>query len=159
MKTKIVRIECKSCKGTGLYQGFCEKEGCAVICTNCKGQGVSTETYIEFTGRNKLKGIERVFKTSGMFYHAPKNTFFEDDKVTIRFEDGGCTYDKWLNGAEPKPVKDLYCPYIWDRNSYPIKRCDGGMNTFSSKITDCKFQCDKLECWRLYEEKNEEGKE
>ena len=32
---KTIQIECPSCKGTGLYKGYAEKDDCAVICANC----------------------------------------------------------------------------------------------------------------------------
>lgn len=34
-----VKEECTDCHGTGLYSGFCEAKGEAVICTGCDGQG------------------------------------------------------------------------------------------------------------------------
>ena len=34
---KEIQIECPACHGTGLYQGMCEQDGCAVVCTECGG--------------------------------------------------------------------------------------------------------------------------
>jgi hypothetical protein len=60
--------ECTKCKGTGLYVGFAEPPGTAVICRTCKGiggiEGPQTRTWQnskEYTGRKKYEGIERVF--------------------------------------------------------------------------------------------------
>ena len=58
---KEIQIECPSCKGTGLYVGVCERDGCAVVCTQCKGKGYTTYRYNDFTGRKIREGIKRVF--------------------------------------------------------------------------------------------------
>lgn len=39
---KEIQIECPACHGTGLYQGMCEQDGCAVVCTKCDGKGYTT---------------------------------------------------------------------------------------------------------------------
>ena len=54
-----VTVVCHSCDGTGLYQGFAEKDGCAVICSSCDGKGgvEIKHVYERFTKRKKKKGV------------------------------------------------------------------------------------------------------
>ena len=48
------------CKGTGLYSGWAEPKGTAVICSYCNGKGWYTYFYKVFSKRKKLKGIKSV---------------------------------------------------------------------------------------------------
>lgn len=57
-----IKIECPSCRGTGLYKGFAEPKGCAVICTDCGGAGFKQYQYKIFTGRKEMPDIETVIK-------------------------------------------------------------------------------------------------
>lgn len=61
-----MRIECSACNGTGLYSGFAEPEGVAVICSRCSGKGYGHGT-VQFTGRKRLKGIHTVWLDSGLW--------------------------------------------------------------------------------------------
>lgn len=150
---KEIVIECPECKGTGLYKGMAERDDCAVVCSRCHGNGYYTYRYNEFTGKKIKEGVQRVFKKSCGYIQTNKN-ITTNEGTLIRFEDGGCTYQEWLNGIEPKPVKDLYCPYCWDNRGIgnePIERCKQGRNDFGL-ISDCDFWEDKLSCWNEYEE-------
>lgn len=152
-KNTIV-IQCPSCKGAGLYQGMAERNGAAVVCHSCKGTGQTTYTYEDFTGRKVKEGVERVFAGSFGYVHTAEN-FQSADAGLIRFEEGGCTYQEWLNGAEPKPVKDLYCPYIWNNTgsgNEPCSRCKDG-NKLGRRISTCTLFNDKAKCWEEYESK------
>ena len=44
---KIIEFDekCKSCKGTGVYQGLAEKNGSGVVCYKCKGTGCHHVTF------------------------------------------------------------------------------------------------------------------
>ena len=156
-----VDVVCASCKGTGLYRGMAERDGSAVVCSNCKGTGkvTVTHTYEEFAERKPITDVTRVFAGSFGYVHAADDVVAEDGKV-IAFSKGGCTYEEFLNGEEPKPVKELYCPYAWTNqgmqeddhpdhefyteNCRPVKNWGGF-------ISDCKKYGDKSECWALYE--------
>jgi len=155
---KTLVIECQSCGGTGLYIGRAEKGKCAVVCYVCKGTGKVEFYYKKFTGRKKRDDVERVFKSSYGYVHTHKNITDSSGKL-IRFEEGGCTYDEWLNGAEPKPVKDLYCPYQWDNRGMgnePCSRCKEGVPPFGW-LAKCKFHNDKDRCWEEYERSDANG--
>lgn len=62
-----IKVECDSCRGTGVYSGFAEPEGVAVVCLGCKGTGESSVTYREFTGRKRRRGIREVRRSGGSF--------------------------------------------------------------------------------------------
>lgn len=141
-----IEIECQSCDGTGLYRGMCEDGKCAVVCGKCNGTG-KTEFHYEPFKRRKIKpNVLRVFKSSFGYGHSDKNT------NSIEFSRGGCTYDEWLKGEQPKPVKDLYCPYMWNGQKYTLDKCK--KLVFGDRISDCHEWNNKAKCWSEYEMKN-----
>lgn len=145
-ETKEIIIECPSCKGTGLYKGIAERNQCAVICHTCDGKGFTSYKYREFNGRKHKPNVTRIFQNSCGYVHSAVN------QKGIKFEEGGCTYSEWLSGARPKPVKDLYCPYIWDNKGYgnePCSRCKEGCGF--GVISNCRYFADKAACWKEYE--------
>lgn len=109
---KTVEIECPSCKGTGLYAGICERDGAAVVCTTCGGKGYTTYSYNEFTGKKVKEGVKRVFQKTCGYIHGSEDYTTPEGKV-IHFSQYGCTYEEWLNGKEPTPMEELYCPYVY----------------------------------------------
>lgn len=68
-KTKQEKIvhECRDCKGTGLYSGFCEAQGEAVICVRCEGKGWVEYSYTPFTGRKRRVGVKSIRRSRGSF--------------------------------------------------------------------------------------------
>ena len=144
---KKIVIECSTCKGTELYKGMSERDNCAVVCSVCKGTGKVDFYYNEFEGRKKRSDVKRVFKSSCGYVHSDKDVTTEDGKV-IKFSEGGCSYEEWLNGKEPKPVEDLYCPYIWNNTGMghePLNDCKEHCG-FGSISACKKYDC-KEECW------------
>lgn len=61
----VIDIECRSCNGTGLYVGFAEPKGIAVVCVACKGGGCERLTYTPFTARKPRTGITTVRRSAG----------------------------------------------------------------------------------------------
>lgn len=61
----MVRARCDTCNGSGVYQGFAEKKGEAVVCEACEGEGCHTITYTPFAGRTTVKGVEKVYWSAG----------------------------------------------------------------------------------------------
>ncbi len=57
-----IKQECEVCRGTGLYSGFMEPKGVAVICRVCDGKGWHIHRYNEFTGRKKKEGIRSIIR-------------------------------------------------------------------------------------------------
>ena len=48
MKISEVKINCESCKATGIYSGYAEPEGTAVICKDCGGRGFKVATLFNY---------------------------------------------------------------------------------------------------------------
>lgn len=150
------KAECSSCGGSGLYQGMGEREGAAVVCHTCDGTGCENIniSYTPFTKKKKISSVKRVFKDSCGYMHGPEDVTTKEG-VTIRFSDGGATYEDWMKGVDPKPVKDLYCPYLWTRQNLQSKDVGGLYKTRCDKIlgcsiSDCKMWPDKATCWEIY---------
>ena len=65
-------VECADCGGTGLYRGFMEREGEAVICIRCGGKGSQTLAFREFTGRKRKNGVQKIRSGSGTILDNPQ---------------------------------------------------------------------------------------
>lgn len=160
MKTVIdEKIVCKSCGGTGLYKGMAELGDCAVICTTCKGTGCQDfhYEYEKFEKRILRHNIKRVFKSSCGYAHTDK------DMPGCQFSKAGCSYGDFLDGVEPLPVKELYCPYLFSNQAMQNKGhkdysfykyfCKEQVDkTLGKRISDCEMFKNKGVCWRRLEE-------
>ena len=62
-----VLAECSSCNGTGLYRGFAEREGVAVVCVVCNGTGCTKLRYKPFVKRHGRRDVKYVHRSKGMF--------------------------------------------------------------------------------------------
>jgi hypothetical protein len=147
-----VDIECQSCGGTGLYVGMAERDGAAVVCCRCKGSGKFHHkfTYTPFVSRVKRKDVRRVFGNGCGYVHSADNVVMED-KTQINFTQAGASYDEWLNGKKPIPLKTLYCPLQWSSQRWSHKGCPN-----IGCITSCPSRCNMDKCWKLYDEENKE---
>lgn len=63
-----VKAECSSCGGTGLYCGFAEPKGTAVVCHTCRGTGCQSIKYTPFTQRKRKSGVQRVMTDGGIWF-------------------------------------------------------------------------------------------
>jgi len=61
------KITCKSCDGTGLYQGLAERKNEAVVCIDCIGKGWTLFQFEPFEYRKKKPGIETIKISQGKF--------------------------------------------------------------------------------------------
>ena len=153
---KTITIECPDCKGTGLYVGCAERDGAAVVCYMCNGTGQKEYKYREFTGRNKRSNVKRVFRPSN--YVIGADDIVNDEGVTLHFSRYGCTYEEWLNGADPKPMEELVCPYMHDNRGMgnePCSRC--ARQPYTARINQCRYFSDKANCWKEYHANKYEG--
>ncbi|MCK5610744.1 hypothetical protein KAR91_53215 [Candidatus Pacearchaeota archaeon] len=140
-----INIKCQTCNGTGLYSGTGERGKCAVVCNLCKGKGCVDFRYEEFAKREKRYGVVRVFESSHGFVHS------HEDKNGIKFSKGGTSYEEWLKGADPKPVKDLYCPMVWTgQKCSSTLGCDKLVG-LGNRISSCRRQDTKAQCWIQWE--------
>lgn len=64
---KEIQTQCPSCDGGGLYQGFAERKGEAVVCLSCKGSGATTISYTPYTGRKQTRNVNIVRVSRGSF--------------------------------------------------------------------------------------------
>jgi len=60
-----LKTECKACSGTGLYVGFMEGKGQAVICVGCTGTGCREIEVKKYAGRKPRSGITKIRGGSG----------------------------------------------------------------------------------------------
>ena len=155
-----IKINCKSCGGTGLYIGMAERNGAAAVCSTCSGTGYTDFNYTPFTKKETRKDVKRVFEGSFGYVHSSENIITHDGR-TLYFSDAGVSYDDWLQGKEPKPVKELYCPYIWtsqdlQKENHPkhnlYKNFCGKFLNLGGSITSCQQYNNKKECWKIYGE-------
>lgn len=152
-------IQCSACFGTGVYVGMAERDGAAVICSRCDGSGHMkwTSTLYKFTGRKIKSGVERVYANGGGYMISSKDVTREDGTI-IKFSQAGVSYDKWIEGQKPEPIRDLLCPFQHtdhalqskDVNDLYKTRCRDSLEC-GRLISDCKHQKDKAKCWEIYE--------
>lgn len=64
---ETIKAECSACGGTGLYSGFAEPKGIAVICLTCDGTGCDEFYYKPFTKRKGRRDILTVSRSRGRF--------------------------------------------------------------------------------------------
>jgi hypothetical protein len=153
---KRINIECEFCDGTGLNKGEYEemKMSCAAICSRCNGTGCIKFEYKKFKGRKLRDDIVKVFPNSFGFVHFSDDFEFKDGDL-IHYSKYGCSYQEWLKGVFPKPVKELYCPRIYNQSLvHEIleleKKCLSSKHLYGG-ITSCKYYKDKAVCWEIFE--------
>lgn len=83
-----LEYECDDCRGTGLYSGFCEAKGTAVVCLGCDGSGKAVFKYSPFMGRKKRTDIKTVSRSRGSFIGTGVGAVGKS-----------VTYDEFLRGA------------------------------------------------------------
>lgn len=151
-----LKINCPTCRATGLRTSPYEIGDCAVICPDCKGTGCVETSYEPFTKRRAARHVKWVFRAVGGIMHkldeirsSPKSAPF-----------GGVPYAAWLKGAEPKPVTVLYCPFQWtdgdiQDDDHPANRlfeeqCDAIYNAYD-EICPGRTDPRRLSiCWRRF---------
>lgn len=62
-----MNLECMSCGGTGLYRGFAEPKGTAVVCLYCKGTGCADIGRTPFIKRKERTDVDTVSRSRGTF--------------------------------------------------------------------------------------------
>lgn len=88
---ETIKVECEACGGTGLYAGFAEPKGTAVVCLECNGTGCIKIDFTPFTRRKGIKGIQNVSLSRGSFIGTGVGPT------------GGCiTYQEFQQGKMPQ---------------------------------------------------------
>ena len=88
-----VKAECRSCGGTGLYCGFAEPKGVAVVCLGCRGTGCEAIEYKPFVRRNEKNGVKTVRLSQGSMLITGVGPDLMCDSIT---------YARFKNGELPK---------------------------------------------------------
>ena len=155
----VIEYECDKCHGTGLYRGVCEKDGAAVVCHYCNGSGSVIKTVIPFEGKKRLEGVKRVYDSAYNRFISAVDLMGDDGRI-IEFSKWGCTYEEWLAGVEPAPMKGLVCPYLQYNKGIghePLgEKCIEGIGPISFPIDKCKHYADKAKCWEEFEQKQKQ---
>ena len=136
-----IELECVSCGGTGLYVGFGERNGVAVVCKACDGTGKEILQYKPFTKRRNRKGVATVFAVNpgiGLSVEIP----------------GGLPYIDWKAGkpfTRGSELRDHTCPCWWfqgaDYDRKPEWEECRGVCAFSA----CKQFKSKEKCWQRFD--------
>jgi len=146
-------VECYECKGTGIYKGCAERGGAGVVCQRCKGTGMIhiKHTYEPFIGRKIHPNVNRVYQTSARFIITDEDT--ELDGKVFKFSEAGVSYADWLEGKNPKPIKELHCPLQHFIQGTPIgeflKEKGPCRDKLRLDISKCAEK-HKEECWEYY---------
>lgn len=149
-------IECKSCKGTGVYVGMGERDGAAVVCSTCKGTGKQhyVVKYTLFTKRKIRDDVKRVYKRGYGYCLAPKLIDFKRiGPVDMTKE--GVSYEEFLNGEMPEHIKALACPMLADQGMVHgtelyEKKCHIFIGAGDS-IVQCPCYGQRAECWEMFD--------
>ena len=158
-KTIEFDCECDSCKGTGLYQGFAESKGVAVVCRSCRGKGWYREKITYNTTDGKLKRRKDI---KLVIEYNPGIGVGENKERGITLKDfGGMSYEDWARGL-PFPTKSemraFCCPAWWYQSSdYKLKpnwECCPCLGMF----TDCKYYKSKEKCWERFDKEQAKGR-
>ena len=157
MATRTIewREKCKSCKGTGIYVGFAEKDGYGVQCHTCKGTGVCNRQieYEDFDGRVCRTDVHTVLCVNpgigvGVTEELPRGTF------------GGKPYDLWLvnntfyAGSE---MRKHTCPCWWYQSADSSKKPHWDECGWGVRFPQCEHFAEKGKCWERWD--REFGKE
>lgn len=92
-----MQYECGSCQATGLYRGFAEPLGVAVVCLACDGSG-----FVDATNRTKTTSSKSF---SGLRHRQDVNTVCRSRGSFVAFgvgpTGGGISYQEFLDGIRP----------------------------------------------------------
>jgi len=167
MKKKLIIDKfCDSCGGTGLYVGYAEHDGAAVVCHTCKGDGhykqtISWTPWLKSSKRKRRDNVERVFLTNpGIgIGRGPLR-----DGSILKLEDfGGAEYDKWLDlgkkafhkGSE---MRKYTCPAWWYQSTDYDKKPDWNECIGCGSFSECKNYKTKHLCWDRFDKYGKKGK-
>ena len=148
---KLIQFDqqCPECDGTGLYVGFAERNGSAVVCSGCNGAG-NRETRIEYEEagpRKQRLGVLRVLHTNpGIKVSTSNGNSLE--------EFGGITYEEWLKGTpfpEGSEMREFTCPAWWYQNADPNKMPGWDECTLMGSFCQCAQFPKKAKCWERFD--------
>ena len=141
--------QCKSCAGSGLYVGFAERDGAAVVCHTCHGTGkhhVKIE-YDDFQGRQLRDDVERVYETNPGICLGKGNGHKLSDF-------GGMPYDSWLMNL-PSGVgrenRKYTCPAWWYQSANYKMKPKWEECVVNGAFSGCAHFDNKDRCWQRFD--------
>ena len=149
-----LKHKCKTCSGTGLYVGFAEHDGTAVVCNICKGTGVQVfeYTYEDFDEKLIKSGVTHVIEVNpGITVGARKGQYKLKDF-------GGISYQNWLKNDKFPPKSEMRkftCPAWWYQHADYEKKPDWRECVVFGRFSSCPSFCNKEECWERFDKENE----
>ena len=149
MKHFKFSAKCRSCEGTGIYQGVCERDGFGVVCSTCHGTGLEIiEINFEpFEGRIETDKVKWVLQANTGIVAG-----INDE---LKYEDfGGIPYEDWLSGKGFPPgteMRKFNCPAWWYQSvNYKLKpqwdECIG-----CGSFSRCEYFKRKEICWKRWD--------
>jgi len=141
--------KCQSCKGTGLYVGFAEHDGSAVVCHICKGTGCHhlVHEYEEFKERSVRDDVTHVIEVN------PGIGVGADGRYALS-DFGGMPYKDWLEG-KPFPkgseMRQFTCPAWWYQSADYHKKPEWDECTSIGSFSRCKHFENKAMCWDRFD--------
>lgn len=147
IKEIAIEHECPSCKGTGLYVGFAERDGAAIVCKSCAGTGKALHVfrYKEFTGRKRRLNVIQVYG------HNP-GISIGADRIP-----GGVPFKEWE--ADPRAphrpgteMRGHVCPAWWYQSADYRRKPAWKECIEAGAFSDCENFKAKSTCWRRWDE-------
>ena len=150
--TLTYECQCSACKGTGLYVGFAEKDGAAVVCHTCKGTGrlTPTVTWQDFRGKLIRDNVGLVLQTNPGIGVANAS----DGSCLVVKDFGGMLYSDWFAG-KPFPLgsemRKYSCPAWWYQCAEYDKKPKWDECIGCGSFSGCKHFANKEECWKRFD--------
>lgn len=138
----VLLVECRSCSGSGLHQGYAERVGIAVVCRECGGSGAQAQGYTPFVSRREVEGVERVLS------HNPG--------IGLNDPTQGVDYGDWQRDplAVVRPgseVRDVTCPAWWYQGSRAQAVVDWPECQSAMRFRNCRLFPQKAKCWERFD--------
>ena len=140
---------CESCNGSGLYIGMAEKDGAAIVCHSCKGEG-HKHVVIRYRSpetRKRNMHAKRVYAAN------PGIGMGEGNGYTLE-DFGGMPYQDWLDGKPfPKESENRKhtCPVWWYQCADYKKKPDWETCSLGVSFSRCKHFDNKAACWARWD--------
>lgn len=143
---------CTSCEGTGLYKGFGERDGFAVVCYRCKGTGKRHEK-IEYDDplkkRKTRTDIIRVLQANpGIGVGISKERGLTLESF------GGMPYIDWQKGLSfplKSEMRNYTCPAWWYQSADYDKKPDWDECMLGGMFSHCDHFGNKHLCWAKFD--------
>lgn len=144
---KIELVEqCPACKGSGVYVGFAECDGYAVVCGKCKGAGKYhfTHEYEEFTGLKIRDDVTNVIKCNPGIGVGKRQGY----------DFGGISYAAWLENDGVFPpnteMRQFTCPAWWYQHA-EYQLMPDWVECTLGRFPSCHQFPNKEDCWARWD--------